>query len=185
MTVEEMELVEEVPITDTLSMPIDDQPDHIDPQGIRLFREPAWKLRMTIEGRSSYPKIKIVRAAPLTHPSQYICFLDEKDEVITMVNDPVELDAHTQEILQEELTGRYLTSVISQIHSVRSEYGVSYWDVATDRGRREFVVQNVSESAQWMTEKHLMLVDVDGNRFEIPDLEALDKKSLGYIGLVL
>ncbi|HIG16138.1 MAG TPA: DUF1854 domain-containing protein, partial [Candidatus Handelsmanbacteria bacterium] len=31
----------------------------------------------------------------------------------------------------------------------------------------------------------LLLVDVDGNRFEIPDLGILDKKSLGLVEMVL
>ena len=160
-------------------------PEHVDPHAIRLFREPAWRLRMTIEGDRSYLKVKIVRAAPLSHPSQYICFLDMKDEVVTMVRDPEVLDQDTQRLIQEELAQRYLTSVILSVHSVRSEFGASYWDVETSRGQREFVIQNVSESAQWFTETHLMLIDVDANRFEIPDLGALDAKSLSFVGLVL
>jgi hypothetical protein len=160
-------------------------PEQVDPEAIRLFRHPPWRLRMTIEGDRSYLKVKIVRAAPLSHPGQYICFLDEKDEVITMVKDPAVLDDPTRRIVQEELAQRYLCSVILRVHSVRSEFGVSYWDVETSRGRREFVIQNVSESAQWFGEHHVMLIDVDTNRFEIPDITALDKKSRSYIGLVL
>ena len=38
-------------------------PEHVKVQDIRLFREPAWTLRMTIEGDRSYIKIKVVRAA--------------------------------------------------------------------------------------------------------------------------
>ena len=34
-------------------------------------------------------------------------------------------------------------------------------------------------------ERRLLLVDVDGNRFEIPDLDGLDKQSLGYIEQVI
>ena len=62
---------------------------------------------------------------------------------------------------------------------------MSYWDVQTNRGRREFVVKNASENAQWPSERHLLLIDVDGNRFEVADLQALDKKSLGFIEQVL
>ncbi|MBM3262334.1 MAG: DUF1854 domain-containing protein [candidate division Zixibacteria bacterium] len=159
-------------------------PEHVEAGDIRLFRNPPWRLRMSLTDRS-YLKVKIVRAAPLSHPSQYICFLDEKDEVIAMVKEPSDLEKVSHQIVREELDQRYLTAVVLQVHSVKSEFGISYWDVETSRGRREFVIQNVSEAAQWFGETHLMLVDVDGNRFEIPDMTALDKKSLGYIGLVL
>src|SRR5437870_12324606 len=68
-------------------------PEHVDPKAIRHFREPPWKLRMTIEGDRSYLKLKVVRAAPLSQPSRYTCFLDGKDEVICMVDDLNDLGA--------------------------------------------------------------------------------------------
>lgn len=160
-------------------------PEHVDPAHIRLFREPAWMLRMTIEGDRSYLKVKIVRAAPLSSPSQYICFLDGRDEVICMVKTLDDLDEPSRRIVHEELDQRYLTAVIERVDSVRSDFGVSYWDVQTSRGRREFVVQNVSESAQWLGDRRLVLTDVDANRFEIPDVDALDKRSIGLIEQVL
>ena len=158
---------------------------NINPKAIRLFRKPPWKLRMTIEGDRSYLKVKIVCAAPLSHPSRYICFLDEKNEVIWTVDDVSVLDAESRRIIKEELDLRYMTAIIERINSLRIEFGVSYWDVQTHRGRREFVAQNVSENAQWISERRLLLLDVDGNRFEIPDLDMLDKKSRGFIGIVL
>jgi hypothetical protein len=160
-------------------------PEHVDPQDIRLFREPPWALRMAIENDRCYLKVRIVCAAPLSQPSRYICFLDEKNEVICTVEDPNDLDAESRPIVQEELDQRYMTAVIEGIESLRNEFGVSYWDVQTNRGQREFVVQNVSENAQWLSERRLLLVDVDGNRFEIPDLDALDKRSLGFVEMVL
>lgn len=160
-------------------------PECVNPKDIRLFREPPWKLRLTIAGDRSYLMVRVVRAAPLSQPSRYICFLDEKNEVIWTVEDPSLLDVDTRRILQEELNQRYMTAVIEVINSLRNEFGVSYWDVQTNRGNREFVVRNVSESAQWISPRRLMLVDVDGNRFEIPDTGVLDKRSLSLIEMVI
>ena len=160
-------------------------PEKVEVRAIRLFREPAWTLRMSIGGDRSYLKVKVVRAAPLSQPERYIAFLDGKDEEICMVDDLAELDDEARGIIKEELERRYLTSTIQQVLSVRNEFGTSYWEVLSDRGEREFVVQNVAENAQWLGEHRLLLVDVDGNRFEIPDLEDLDKQSLGLIEQVL
>lgn len=166
--------------------PIDvTHPQDVDTGRIRLFREPAWHLRMTIEGDRSYLRVKIVRAVPLSEPDRYICFLDAKDEVICMVEDVRELRAEDQAIIREELARRYMTSRIERIHSIRSEYGVSYWEVTTDRGPREFVVKNVGEDARWLDEKRVLIQDVDGNRFEVADLGALDKRSRGLMEMVL
>lgn len=160
-------------------------PDDVDLDKVRLFREPAWTLRLTIEGDRSYTRIKVVRAAPLSHPDQYICLLDAKDEEVCMVPDIKSLDADMREIVDEELSRRYLTSTIDSVVSIRNEFGTSYWDVVTHRGQREFVVQNVAENAQWLGDHRLLLVDVDGNRFEIPNLNSLDKKSLSLVEMVL
>jgi hypothetical protein len=160
-------------------------PEHVEPKDIRLFRESSWKLRLTINSDRSYLKVKVVGAAPLSHQAQYICFLDAKDGFICMVKDLRQLDDQSIQIVQEELDRRYLTSVINRVYSLRNEFGVSYWDVETDRGRREFVMKDVAENAQWLDEGRLLLLDVDGNRFEIPDMNALDDKSARLIETVL
>ncbi|MFQ6078160.1 MAG: DUF1854 domain-containing protein, partial [Thermodesulfobacteriota bacterium] len=90
-------------------------------------------------------------------------------------------DPQSREIVQAELDKRYLGSIIKKIRSVRSDFGTSYWDVDTDRGRREFVVQGVHDNVIWLGERRLLLVDVDGNRFEIPDYLRLDKKSISFL----
>ena len=160
-------------------------PEHVAPETIRLFREPPWVLRLTIEGDRSYLKVRVVCAAPLSQPDRYICLLDEKNEVICTVEDPIDLDDASQRMIKEELEQRYMTAIIKRVDSLKSEFGVSYWEVQTDRGNREFVVRNASENAQWITDRRLLLLDVDGNRFEISNLEVLDKKSRGLIEMVL
>ena len=51
-------------------------PENVEVSSVRLFRDPPWTLRLTIEGDRSYTRVKIVRAAPLSHPRQYISLLD-------------------------------------------------------------------------------------------------------------
>ena len=160
-------------------------PERVEIDKIRLFREPAWILRLTVDGDRSYLKVKVVRAAPLSHPTQYICLLDAKDEEICMIDDLKQLDSEACTLIGEELDRRYLTAAIQRVNAVRNEYGTSYWDVQTNRGPREFVVQNVSENAQWLGDHRLLITDVDGNRFEIPHLGELDKKSLAAVEQVV
>ena len=160
-------------------------PETVDPGQIRLLREPAWRLRMTIDGDRSYLKVKVVRAAPLSNPDRYICFLDGKDEVICTVDSLEEIGEAHRVLALEELKQRYLTSEIEEVLSIRAEFGVSYWDVRTNRGQREFVTKDVGETAQWLDENRVMILDVDNNRFEIPDLRAMDKRSRGLVDTVL
>ena len=157
----------------------------LDSKRIRLSREPKQALQLTIQDERSYSKIRIVRGFPLAHPDQYIAFLDEKDEEIGMVKDPRELDLQSRRIVEEELAKRYLVSTINKIRSIRTDFGTTYWDVDTDRGRRDFVTQRVQDNVIRLGERRLLLIDVDGNRFEIPDYSSLDKKSAVLLDEVL
>jgi hypothetical protein len=154
--------------------------DAVDPNDVHLFHQPAWSLRLTV-GNVSFARVKVVRAAPLSLPDQFITFLDDRDQEICMVEHIGALPAASRAIAESELTARYLTSLIVVINDVRNEFGTSYWDVDTHRGHRDFVVQNIAENARWLSSNRLLLVDVDGNRFEIPAIDALDKRSAGLI----
>lgn len=160
-------------------------PENVDTAAIRLFKEPEWILRMTIENDRSYLRVKVVRAAPLTQPDRYFCILDIKDEAICMIEDLSQLEDASHPLVFEELDRRYLTAEIQKIVSLQNEYGVSYWEVETDRGTREFVAKSVAEHAQFLSDTRLMIFDVDGNRFEVVDKTKLDKRSQGLLEEVL
>jgi len=72
---------------------------------------------------------------------------------------------------------RYITSVIQKVVSVRREAGTLYWETETGRGFRELVVQNSDDSVRWLSERSVLLIDVDGNRLVVPDIRALDNGS--------
>jgi hypothetical protein len=158
------------------------------PQDLQLFYEPADTLRLTVntEGEErSYPSVKIFQSAPLSKPQEYLAFLDGKSEEIALVRRLADLPSDSQKIAKRELDKRYLTARITQIPNIKQEFGVTYWSVETDRGKREFVMQSLSESCIWLSDTHLLLIDVDGNRFEIADRYTLDLLSQKQLEKVL
>ncbi len=102
-----------------------------------------------------------------------------------MIEDPEELPADSREAVRTELHRRYLTATVRQIVHARVEFGATYWTVETDRGTRDFVTQNLQENAIWLSDTHLLLLDVDGNRFEITDVSALDTQSRHFVRTIL
>lgn len=144
---------------------------------MRLFHNPPGRLRMTEDDRS-YIEVRPVWASPLSYPGQFLCLLDGKGKEILLVKDPeAELSPENWQVLKEELYHRYLNGTIHKIIEAKSEFGSTYWTVVTDRGRREFVTVSLQENAQWLKPGYLVIFDVDGNRFEIPDVDALDPVS--------
>ena len=158
----------------------------LDPGTLRLCRDTRRdRVHLTILEDRSYPTVKVVRAFPLSHPDRYITFLDVKNEEIGTLETLEGVEPESKGIVERELARRYLSCEIRKIHAVRSEYGTSYWDVETNRGRREFVVQEVEENAIWLGDHHVVIVDVNDNRFEIPDYTRLDSSSMAFLQIVL
>ena len=88
-------------------------------------------------------------------------------------------------IAEDEIRRRYLTAKIQSVTSIKVEFGITYWTVLTDKGERDFVVQSLTESCIWLSDRHLLIIDVDGNRFEILDRFILDETSRTNLALVL
>lgn len=158
------------------------------PSELRLFYEPKDRLRLTVTTpgeEKSYPTVKPVWAAPLSRPNRYLALLDGKGNEITTLADPQELGRDSWEAVQAELHRRYLTAVVTAVTGAKVEFGATYWSAETNRGPRDFVTQSLQENAQWLSPQHLLLIDVDGNRFEITDVSALDMRSRHFISAIL
>jgi hypothetical protein len=157
----------------------------MNPADITIFYQPQDRLRLTVREDRSYLTVKPAWAAPLSRPDTYLALLNGKDEEIALLPRPEELSPASWQAVRRELRGRYLTATVQAIGEAREEFGATYWTVQTDRGQRDFVTQNLQENAQWFSETHLLLLDVDGNRFEIPDIEALDARSRNLLGSIV
>jgi len=155
------------------------------PTDLKIFYQPEERLRLTVGDEKSYLAVKPVWAAPLSRPNTYLSLLDGKGEEIVLLSDPGVLPPASWAAVQRELRQRYLTATVTSVTSARQEYGATYWSVATDRGPRDFVTQNLQENALWLSDDHLLLLDVDGSRFEIPAISALDPRSRGIIHEIL
>jgi hypothetical protein len=146
-------------------------------KGIRLSRASERGLLLTLPDGRSFAGVQVVRAAPLSHPSHYICFLDSEGKELFMMRDLSDLALEDRLLAEEELRTRYITSVIHRVISLRREGGTLYWEAETDQGRRGFIVQSSDESVRWVGERFLQLTDVDGNRLTVPDISTLDRAS--------
>ncbi len=156
----------------------------MDPKEIQLFYHPKERLRATA-GDRSYVTVKPVWAAPLSRPGTHLSLLNGKGEEILLVRDPKELEPESLTAVERELRQRDLTAEVVRIRLAKQEFGATYWYVDTDRGPRDFVTQNLQENALWFSDNHLLLLDVDGNRFELPDIAAMDTRSQLFIHTIL
>ena len=96
-----------------------------------------------------------------------------------------DFDADVKEIIKVELERRYYSPKIREILAVKERFGFSYWKVRTDDGTVNFTIQDTYRNLIRVGDDRAVLLDVDGNRFEIPSFEALSRKSYKKIELYL
>lgn len=140
---------------------------------------------MTLPGDRSYLNVVPKWASPISHPGRFLSLLDGKGNEVLLLKDLDEVPPLARHALETEIRRRYLTSIIHRITHAKVEFGATYWHVITERGERELVTQSLQENAQWLSEVHLVLLDVDGNRFEIPNVNELDVKSKTFLDAIL
>ena len=139
----------------------------------------------TVE-EQSYERIFLHSAFPFDMPHAYISVLDKDQKEIGMIRELSALSADTQKILLGELGRKYYAPRIKRILSVKERYGFSYWRVDLENTNDfSFTVQDTYRSMLKVDHEHVFIVDVDGNRFEIPSVEALDRASYKKIELYL
>jgi hypothetical protein len=151
-----------------------------EPKTIRVFRH-AGVTRLTWLDNLSWAKVSVARAFPLSDPEHYIGFLDGLGKDVGMVYDPAQLDPESRKVTEEELERRYFVPTVRRVISCKEEFGTVYWTVDTDRGEKEIVARNIRDNLQELSSSRVIITDVDGNRFEFPDIFELDSRSLGII----
>lgn len=116
---------------------------------------------------------------------EFISVMDSDQKELGIIRDIAVFDGENKTLLQTELNRRYYAPVIEKILGMKERYGFSYWKVKTEHGEVNFTLQDTFRSILRVGEHRLILLDVNGNRFEIPDVTALDRKSYKKIELYL
>lgn len=153
------------------------EPGWLDTSKIHLHPSKAWGLCLTLGDERSWLGISVVRAFPLSQSNEYLVFLNHKQDEIGTIRSLSGMKPPVRKLVEKALSCRYFVNMVEQVHSVRSESDTLYFTVASQRGQRELVVRANRETVVRLQNGHILLVDVDGNRFELPAVERLDQRS--------
>ena len=132
-----------------------------------------------------YGRVFLHRMFPFEETERYLSVLDEEQKELGIITDLSLFGDDEREILRRELKRKYYIKKIVTIDRLKDRYGFTYWDVTTPEGKASFTLQDTQRSILKMNEDRLMIIDIDGNRYEIPSIERLDRASYKKIELYL
>lgn len=126
-------------------------------------------------GEKEYDRVGVYLTFPLTNPDEFISVreADEKAKEIGMIQSIKDLKPGEQEMIREQVRLRYFMPVIRKVMDVKDEYGYAYWHVMTDFGVCRFTTHMGGDAVVNLGDARYQITDIDGNRYELPDLYSL------------
>ena len=148
----------------------------LDPKTLLFYINPKGFIALKA-GEQDYKRVKLSRILPFTDPFRYIAVADMDNKEIGIIRDIAELPEEQQALIKKELGSRYYCPTLTQIETIREKMGYFYFDVVIGDFKKVFAVKDISRSIKQLDEQRIIITDVDGNRYLIPDIWSIDAKS--------
>jgi hypothetical protein len=147
------------------------------------FRDGQGCLIVTDDQGAQYRDVLPVRMFPITDPDGFLSICDRQGRELFCIRSMADVPAQLRPILQEELNRTMFTPVIRRIRS-----SVPFGDhvrliITTDRGETDITVD--TEEIYRLTGDRILLKDIHGIRFLIPDWHALNSHSRRILDIYL
>ena len=133
-------------------------------------------LVMTLNGEDK-GRVKLIRSYPYSLTDEYICVQDMDNNEIGILRDLNELAASSANACKKELTSRYYCPTITTVKSIKERMGHFYFETIIDGRTKKFTVRDITRNMRYASADTLLIFDMDGNRYVIPEFEKIEEKS--------
>ncbi len=117
------------------------------------------------------------RLFPMTGVSRYITLLDENGDEAAIIRNLDALPEREREVVSACLDEYYHIPRVTRITGRSEKFGVTKFFCETDRGPCTIELRNIVHQIKLTYGIRVLFLDNDDNRYEIPDIRRLDKKS--------
>ena len=121
-----------------------------------------------------------VNLFPATNPGDYVSLRtwtrDGEEQEIGILRHLDQWPTEAQELVRAALDRRYFLQTIEGVDSIRLELGHLHCEVRTPHGPRRFTMRWSQSQVQDFGDRGKMLLDLDDNRFLVPDVQTLPPK---------
>lgn len=132
-------------------------------------------LKLTL-GDQVYDKVTLTRLLPYSYEQAYITVIADKEEIgIIKQLEGMEKEQYDQVI--DHLNYKYYIPEITKVENVKEKMGFLYIDLETTAGQKEVCIADFVSNIRVIKGSLLSITDVEGNKYRMHNIEALDKES--------
>lgn len=124
-----------------------------------------------------YSLLQPKRLFPISGLTKYIALLDDKGNDVAIIRNIDNLMPESKEAVQHCLDEFYMIPKIQKLIKRTEKFQIWLWTVETDKGTYTFEIIDAPNSIKVLYDGRILIKDANDNRYEIPDLTKLDKRS--------
>ena len=117
------------------------------------------------------------RLFPVSGLDKYITLLDSEGVERAIVRDISQLLPESRAALENSLMEYYMIPRILRFVKMSENFKIWMWTVETDRGEYTFEVRDHINAVRALFDGRVLIKDASDNRYEIPNINALDARS--------
>jgi len=147
----------------------------------RLERKASGELLAHIDGQGApLEDVRVARCFPWSVSDCYISVRSKEGKEVALIRDLEALDDASRRIVLEELRDKVFNPKILSISHCKREFDVTRITAQTDRGEVTFQLRT-RDDVRVLSEGRALFRDVDGNTYELADLQQLDPSSRKHL----
>jgi ATP-binding cassette, subfamily B, bacterial len=147
------------------------------PDNTTIFEGTFSLMHCAVKEDTLYRGVFAVMMFPITHPERYISlrYTDRKDkeQEIGIITDLAGFPEPARLLVQANLIKHYYEQIITRVYDVKNKFGLLFFDVETQLGRKQFILPWRGDRAEDYGANGKVLLDAFDNRYLIPDLTKL------------
>jgi hypothetical protein len=141
-----------------------------------LTLEPMADGRLLASRHGATRPVTVRLTFPWTEPSRLVSLRDDEDAEFALVRDAAELSEASRRALERALAQAGFVLAVTRVLAVEEEVEVRHWKVETRQGPRVFQTR-LDDWPRALPKGGLLIRDVCGDLYHIPDTGALDRRS--------
>lgn len=124
--------------------------------------------------------VEAICAFPLSYPEREIVLQGINKTEWGIIENLATLNPEIRQAILDQLERRYFLPQVTMIHKINERFGSAIWDLETDRGRIVISTRQLNEAVRELGSQRFLIIDIDGNRYEIKELGDLPPESQAH-----
>lgn len=154
---------------------------YIDGNEAKMTRVGETTVKLEMADGRTFDSLEVLRLFPVSSMMNYVSLINGDGKEVAIIRDISLLSPDSAKAVNECLESYYIVpNILKLVNRTEKHYNIT-WTVETDRGIHTFEILNTSTDIKMLPGGKVLIKDSNDNRYFIPNIDSLDKKSKAFL----